>query len=128
MEKLQEGARQYEELLGNNHSLDEELKAALSSAVSRFVSALDASGGFCVGSQCTLADVHCAPLLYRLGDVGMLYWRGFSVRSVDPRVGSLLDTITALPEWKCGATSDEEIIANYELPAHGGKWADTCAC
>ena len=110
-------------LRNQDPAADEELKVALATAVSRFVSALDSSGGYCIASRCTLADVHCAPLLYRLGDVGMRYWRGFSVRSVDPRVGELLDTITALPEWQSGVASDEEIVANYELPAHGGKWA-----
>lgn len=86
-----------------------------------FVHAIDPNG-FCIGGQVSLADVHCGPLLYRL-DVGLGYWRQFSLRGIHPRIGDLLDAVTFLPEWKSGLVSDEEIIANYEFPSHAARWA-----
>ena len=97
------------------------IQGAIHKKMEQFVGSIDAQG-FCICGQISLADVHCCPILHRL-DVGLAYYRQFSVRGTNPRIGDLLDTVTALPEFKAGLVSDEEIIANYEFPAHAAKWA-----
>ena len=102
---------------------DDEIQTSIQSSLEHFVSVLDKSGGFCLGSRPTLADVHCAPILYRL-DVGLTYWRRLSLRALNPRVDQILEAVTALPEWQStNLMNDDDIVANYELPAHGNKWA-----
>ena len=107
-----------------NNQVEEEdavIEKRIVEQLGTFLSVIDPDGGFCFGGSCTLADIYCSTVLYRL-DVGLSYWRAFSVRGVDPRVSSILDAVTALPAWQAGLVGDEEIYT-YELPAHGNKWA-----
>ena len=56
---------------------DEALALALDDALTRFVSSIDAAPGFCIGTSCTLADVHAAPFIFRFGTV-LKHYRGES--------------------------------------------------
>ena len=47
---------------------------------------------------------------------------GDTVR-VHVRIRELLREVTAMREFQSGLASDDELVANYELPAHGGRWA-----
>jgi hypothetical protein len=100
---------------------DAAIEEAIITAASRFLSVIDSKGGFCVDEKISLADLHCPPILYR-PDVGLAHWRGFSVRGVNSRIGELLDTVTAMPEWQSGLVSDDGIIANCEFPANSETW------
>jgi glutathione S-transferase len=106
-------------LKNQDQAKDANIEAIIQKNIARFTSTIDPQG-FCIGDECTLADVHCCPILYRL-DLGLSYWRHFSLRS-NPRIANLLDTVTTMPEFQLGLVSDEEIIANYEFPAHALIW------
>ena len=63
-------------LLKNQSPSDDELLAlTLDKALSLFVESLDEGPGFCIGSSCSLADVHAAPFLFRFGIV-LKHYRG----------------------------------------------------
>ena len=56
--------------------------------------------------------------------IALDYYRHFHIRNINPRVGAILDAVISLPEWQSGLVSDEEIIANYELPSNGMIYAE----
>ena len=111
----------YKLLSNQDVACDIELTTQLKNELHNFVSVLDKKGGYCVGSQCTLADVMSGPVLYRMG-IGLRRWRGFDLEEEFSRLKELLQTLLAMPEFQQGLVTDTEIAGNYEYVAHGGKW------
>lgn len=111
----------YKLLSNQDVACDIALTTKLKNELGNFVNVLDKKGGFCVGSQSTLADVMSGPVLYRMG-IGLRRWRGFDLEEEFSRLKELLETLLAMPEFRKGLVTDAEIAGNYEYVAHGGKW------
>ena len=110
-------------LKNQNKKMDKKIKEIIYNKMEAFINSIDKESSFCFGNQVTLADVHCGPILYRM-QIALDYYRHFHIRNINPRVGAILDAVISLPEWQSGLVSDEEIIANYELPSNGMIYAE----
>jgi len=118
---------------------DAALVQKLDTVLNKFIVTLDegSTSGFCIGSSCTLADVHCAPFLYRFGIV-LNHYRGYDMLVRQPRLGQVMAAVEAMPEWvqslgssgskdspKYETATPERLIAMYELYANNNAWIDT---
>ena len=124
-------------LKNQDEARDEALTAQLDAALAGFVATIDASGGepesgFCFGRDCTLADVHAAPFVFRFEPV-LRHYRGYNMIERVPRLGLLLRAMAALPEWeRClrppdgsyPAVTTERLLALYAAYANDGRWAE----
>ncbi|CAE8741979.1 unnamed protein product [Polarella glacialis] len=55
----------YQLLMNQDPAKDQEYADAIKAKWTKFADVLDKNGPFCFGSSVTMADVHCAPFLYR---------------------------------------------------------------
>ncbi|CAE8621942.1 unnamed protein product, partial [Polarella glacialis] len=106
---------------------DAQLAEQLSACLEKFVLRLGTESGFCVGSVCTLADVHAVPFLWRFGFL-VKHFRGYDIFQAHPRLALLAKSFEEMPEFqavmKREGLTKEKLIPMYALYANDSRWSE----
>ncbi|CAE8723207.1 unnamed protein product, partial [Polarella glacialis] len=114
----------YQLLMNQDPAKDQECADAIKAKLTKFADVLDKNGPFCFGSSATMADVHCAPFLYRFSLL-LPHWRGFNPLEGLPRLQQALKACEKMPEFhQLMPISSDDIIPAYELYANGHKFSE----
>ena len=92
--------------------------STLNAKLLRFEESLVENGPFAVGATCTLADVHCAPFLYRF-EITLKHFRSHSLLGAHARAASLLAACQELTEFKETTLTEAEYVQAYAPNANG---------
>ncbi|CAE8657024.1 unnamed protein product, partial [Polarella glacialis] len=106
---------------------DAQLAEQLNACLEKFVLRLGTESGFCVGSVCTLADVHAVPFLWRFGFL-VKHFRGYDIFQAHPRLALLAKSFEEMPEFqavmKREGLTKEKLIPMYALYANDSRWSE----
>lgn len=111
-------------MLGANAAQEQhEISLELEEKLVAFEQTLVADSPFAVSSGCTLADVHCAPFLYRF-QVTLKHFRAHDLLERHPRICALLDAVGSMQEFQETVLSREEFVRAYAPNVEGfGKYS-----
>jgi len=114
----------YQLLMNQDPAKDQEYADAIKAKWTKFADVLDKNGPFCFGSSVTMADVHCAPFLYRFSLL-LPHYRSFNPLADLPRLQQVLEACEKMPEFhQLQPIASDDILSAYELYANGQKLSE----